>query len=402
MMSLNNSKVTWLGEAQRGGEVVAKPRRPIEMQRSDEEYRLQSPAYRPDDDWDVLEPQGMQVVLSVRFDARTARSIAHAARQTGQTPSGLIRSWTQERVAAIDHEEPAAGHAIGEAASTYVVGGDVFEVLRSRYRPTTIRILLVGESPPSGGTFFYLANSRLFFATQEAFTRARGPAPSGSAFLELLKEEGIWLFDLSAAPVNRLSGRPRREAVESRASALVDLLREIDPPRVVAIKRSLEPIVRAAMGSAGIGLNRLQVLPFPLYQWREEYVAGLATILRGLTPQAMPSSADLAAGHSPRRDRKSDDVDRGSRGRTQPVTDNDMASGQIRIPQEWKRLLPEIKGAVRIDLRGRQMQSTYDPRNGPDRSRSGVLRIPKRVLASVVQPHEGLQFVVHDERIALT
>lgn len=45
------------------------------------------------------------------------------------------------------------------------------ELLRRRYLPKETRVLFVGESSPSGGTFFYAANSNLYFATEEAFLR---------------------------------------------------------------------------------------------------------------------------------------------------------------------------------------------------------------------------------------
>jgi hypothetical protein len=56
------------------------------------------------------------------------------------------------------------------------------------------------------------------------------------------------------------------------------MLREANPATVVSIKRSLVPVVRSAMDSAGIPVDRLVTLPFPLYQWRQEYVNGLAAV----------------------------------------------------------------------------------------------------------------------------
>jgi hypothetical protein len=46
------------------------------------------------------------------------------------------------------------------------------ERLRGRYLPKETRVLFVGEAPPSRGTFFYAANSNLYFATREAFVAA--------------------------------------------------------------------------------------------------------------------------------------------------------------------------------------------------------------------------------------
>lgn len=254
----------------------------MKLSKSDERLRQDSPAYRPDDEWEALEPQGMQVVLSVRFDAGSARRITDVARRTGRTPSRLIRDWTLERVASLSGEDRLAGAAgIREAAANYASSDDDFERLRDQYRPAKIEILLVGESRPAGGTFFYLANSNLFYATREAFQAAFGPMPSGEGFLLSLRERGVWLFDLANQPVDQLPGRPRRAAVQARVGGLAQLLREARPRLVIAIKRDLAAAVRQAMDDVDLLKDRLHVLPFPLYQWRRDYVSGLTALLKG-------------------------------------------------------------------------------------------------------------------------
>lgn len=74
---------------------------------------------------------------------------------------------------------------------------------------------------------------------------------------------------------------------------------------------------------------------------------------------------------------------------TQPVTPVDLANGRIRIPAGTKPMFPSIKGHIDIKLRGVNFTVAYDPRNGPDRSRSGVLRIGRGALG-LVQPFERL------------
>jgi hypothetical protein len=262
---------------------VAEARWTMKLSKSDERLRRESPAYRPDDDWEVLGPQAMDVVLSVRFDARTARQIVTVARQTARTPSRLIRDWTLERLAGVGNADESLGAAsIQEEASAYVVADPDYESLRHEYRPSVLQILLVGESRPAEGTFFYLANSNLFHATRAAFAAALGPMPSGERFLRYLADRGVWLFDIADQPVDRLPGRPRKAAVSARIGNLVELLNETHPEIVVAIKRNLAPAIRQAMHAAGVHLDRLHVLPFPLYQWRREYVDGLSEIVRGL------------------------------------------------------------------------------------------------------------------------
>jgi hypothetical protein len=261
----------------------------MKLTSTDERLRRESPAYQPDSGWQKLEPQAMNVVLSVRFDGRTARRINEIAQATGRTPGRLIRDWTLERVGLLsDRPEPRAV-GVREAAASYETANAPYEMLRQRYRPARIDILLVGESRPSGGTFFYGANSNLYYATHEACQLALGPMPEGAEFLDLLRNRGVWLYDLADAPVDRMRGRPRRVAVQERTSDLVDLLRQEDPRLVVAIKKDLGPTVRHALHDAGMDADRLRVLPFPLYQWRTEYVIGLAALIRD-GAEGQPSS----------------------------------------------------------------------------------------------------------------
>jgi predicted transcriptional regulator len=253
----------------------------MKLTKSEERLRRESPAYQPDAGWDVLDPQGMNVVMSIRLDARSARRITAIARATARAPSGLIRDWTLERLASLGTEGQSLSAAgVREASAAYAVDDDEdLEALRARYRPDLIDILLVGESRPSGGTFFYRANSNLYYATREAFQVALGSVPPGDQFLGYLQDRGVWLYDLADTPVDRMRGRPRRSAVQARIGALVELLEQAKPRLVVAIKKDLAATVRQAVEDAGLDADQLRVLPFPLYQWRAQYVSGLAALV---------------------------------------------------------------------------------------------------------------------------
>lgn len=252
------------------------------MDREDEQLRKESPAYQPGDGWERVLPRALDVVLSVRLDAASARRLSGVAKGTGRTPSRLMRDWVLERLDSAN-KPPASVSRVGERRTAYVVpSGDAYEELRVRYRPRAVRLLLIGESRPAGGTFFYLANSHLFRATHEAFERALGALPAEEAFLTWLRTNGVWLYDVSPAQVNRLRGRPRQEAVDAHAAQLVEVLRDTKPEVAVVIKRTLAPLVRQAVQSAGLQSEVLQVLPFPLYQWRAEYLTGLSTTVRRL------------------------------------------------------------------------------------------------------------------------
>ncbi len=66
----------------------------------------------------------------------------------------------------------------------------------------------------------------------------------------------------------------------------------------------------------------------------------------------------------------------GERGEsTQAVTENDLARGQIRLPRPAKRYFPSERTELDVVLMGRRVRASYDPRLGPDRERSAVLRV---------------------------
>jgi hypothetical protein len=76
---------------------------------------------------------------------------------------------------------------------------------------------------------------------------------------------------------------------------------------------------------------------------------------------------------------------------TQRVTAKDLERGQIRLKQPARRLFPSGRGKVEIVLRGKRFDASYDPRTGPDRNRSPVLRVGVGRLESLVRPNEQLR-----------
>ena len=82
------------------------------------------------------------------------------------------------------------------------------ERLRSSYRPDNVRLLLVGESAPANGTFFYddTDSVELRSRTMEAFSNALDTTfASDAEFLRLFKDAGCYLDDLCLTPVNDMA-----------------------------------------------------------------------------------------------------------------------------------------------------------------------------------------------------
>jgi hypothetical protein len=74
---------------------------------------------------------------------------------------------------------------------------------------------------------------------------------------------------------------------------------------------------------------------------------------------------------------------------TQRVTAKDLERGQVRIPASksafTKSLFPAEKQKVIATVRGQRLEVSWDPRMGPDKERSGILRIGKRLSELVTE-----------------
>ena len=76
---------------------------------------------------------------------------------------------------------------------------------------------------------------------------------------------------------------------------------------------------------------------------------------------------------------------------SQNVTPADVAAGRVRFPRAAKRLFPDERAYVDVDLRGKVFDVVrWDPRNGPDKERSGLLAFGKAKLDGLVAAGERL------------
>ncbi|MDQ3407911.1 MAG: hypothetical protein M3472_07160 [Chloroflexota bacterium] len=78
--------------------------------------------------------------------------------------------------------------------------------------------------------------------------------------------------------MNRLPEEVRRAAVEAGRERLTRLIGDTRPERIVVVKASISADVREAARSAGFEGEILE-LPFPVRQWKAEYVRRLAGAL---------------------------------------------------------------------------------------------------------------------------
>jgi len=159
------------------------------------------------------------------------------------------------------------------------------EALRRSYRPRRVRLLLVGESPPAGGTFFYHEEKNLLStSTACAFKGAYGiEFEDNASFLRFFQSRGCYLEDLSLKPVNTMRPRERERELQASVPSLSRRIRRLGPVVVVAILRRIERYVKEALAMTDCPAV-FRVLPFPVWR-RNTYIDGLSDLLRRYLPR---------------------------------------------------------------------------------------------------------------------
>ncbi|MFB3882518.1 MAG: hypothetical protein ACE149_14720 [Armatimonadota bacterium] len=171
---------------------------------------------------------------------------------------------------------------------------DATESVRRRYRPDRVRLLLVGESAPARGQFFYRANSLLYRATRDAFTRVyESSLCSGYEFLRFFQSLGCYLDDLCLHPVNGLAWSERVKARQVAVQSLADRIGSYAPPAIASVMYEIHDHVRQAASLAGIEHGVAASLPFPMGRNIHAYRDELAGLLRRLVDDGvLPRGVD--------------------------------------------------------------------------------------------------------------
>jgi hypothetical protein len=148
------------------------------------------------------------------------------------------------------------------------------EELRKSFHPRCVTTLFVGESAPESGRFFYKGDSSLFRAMKRAFGNQE-------AFLQDFQKKGFYLDDLVLTPINKLEkherSRLRKEAVPELAKRLI----EYKPRAVVVVMKAILPVVRKAMGVAGISFEPFCV-PHPAFGNWARFHSAMTKIINDL------------------------------------------------------------------------------------------------------------------------
>lgn len=158
----------------------------------------------------------------------------------------------------------------------------LFDKARRKYRPSKIRILIIAESPPSSGGFFYfpktIGKDHLFRETMKTVGLWPQSTPmrrgvDKTPMLRAFQSMGFYLLDSSTDPVDKMSIRTRRKAIQDQLPRLVDDVKRTDPHSIVIVKSTIFGPVKSALEEAGLRSRVLnnQPIPFPSHGNQQEY-----------------------------------------------------------------------------------------------------------------------------------
>ena len=136
------------------------------------------------------------------------------------------------------------------------------------YEPEHVKLVVVAESPPASGLYFYNPEGRvtepLFTALmQQLDSHCRDKADG----LLKLQQSGWLLIDATYQPVNDLNDTQRRQVIERDFPLLHDDLERLTHDRsvpLILIKENVCRLLEARLVREGFNvLNRGVVVPFP-------------------------------------------------------------------------------------------------------------------------------------------
>lgn len=169
--------------------------------------------------------------------------------------------------------------------------------LRENWKPARVRLLLIGESPPDNGgdperrRFFYaepLSHADNLFRSVVQALYGSGKLTKGdpkAPWLERLRNDGVYLIDLAARPVNSLGSTARRQARRDGVEACITRATQLDPEGIIVCHTPSYDVLAAPLRAAGLPLLHDEPIPFPLGNTRARFIDMMRDAVAMLPPQ---------------------------------------------------------------------------------------------------------------------
>ncbi len=163
-------------------------------------------------------------------------------------------------------------------------------IIRDEYKPDSIEFLLVGESPPVSGNYFYYDTTTgydfLFRGTMKALRifPENGTMPAGmdkKPKLGEFKSRGFFVIDITYKPVNKLSDDDRKNTILKEIPNCVAEIKKLDPKWIIIVKKTTFNDLKSKLKEAHLD-NRIlnsEGLTNPASGHELDYIAELRPLI---------------------------------------------------------------------------------------------------------------------------
>jgi hypothetical protein len=158
--------------------------------------------------------------------------------------------------------------------------------LRRRYEPEKVKLIIIAESPPVSGKYFYDRIGRVTEALFAALMKQLSYIPrSKQDGLEEFQRKGWVLVDATYEPVNNhdASLRERNEVIARDYDKLRHDLLNLSPDRsapLILIKTNVCRLLKPKLVDDGFNVLNEHPLPFPSTGHQQEFHPQFAAILK--------------------------------------------------------------------------------------------------------------------------
>jgi hypothetical protein len=158
------------------------------------------------------------------------------------------------------------------------------ETIRKGFRPNKIKILLIGESAPVGGSFFYMVDTLTHY-THQAFNNVFEETQrlNEREFLNFFKDKGFYLDDLCLIPTNKSNESFRNQVYEDSIDSLATRLLEYRPQVIIVFLKRIVGPINEAIQKVDLGEYFYYNIPFGGMGHQLKFISQLAEILDELT-----------------------------------------------------------------------------------------------------------------------
>lgn len=157
--------------------------------------------------------------------------------------------------------------------------------LRRQYQPAQVRFVIVAESPPASGLFFYDSSGKVTEPLFAAIMKQLGRKPATKqAGLQALKEAGWLLVDATYIPVDKLPPKVREKTICNSYDTLRADLKALLPDKttpIVLIKANVCRFLEQKLAAHGFNvINQGEVIPFPANGHQGEFSEHFGAVMR--------------------------------------------------------------------------------------------------------------------------